>query len=233
MTLTVEAILIALVLLLPGFVANRLISYFSVSPERKLAPLDAALSSLGVSAAILLFQALLASIALTILWSAFRTTFDRLQLNLLVEQGIADYFKEEPLLFAATVASAAVLAIVLAVVMGIYDPVGVFLRRRLVERAQSDKDIWFVLLQEEKQRLGKKYAYVEIMMKESGDIFRGAMRGFSLVPDDHGNRDVALDDVTYIPGGDVSKQLKFLGSPPGAALLNSREIESIRVIFVD
>ena len=229
----VAVVLLPVLFLLPGFLANRLASFYSTSPERRPSAYDSTLSSLAVSIAVLFAEAVLATIALLILWLAFRGTFDALDLDIFAKQGLTPYFRAQPVLFAATAGSAGLLAYVLAGAIGYFNVVASLLRPRLAKLELTADDMWTMALTTARQEANMEHSYLEIVMKDSRDIFRGVARGFSFRTSQDGTKDLVLEDATYIPQGDVSKQTKFRGPPPGLAILNSQNIESIRVIFTN
>lgn len=233
MTLTPETLVIALVFLVPGFLANWLAQYYAPRARPLHSAFDSTLASLAISVAVLFIIAALASVALTVLWAGWRETFESLELNVLVEEGIRSYFQEQPLLVAGVLGGSALAAYVVAVLVGYFDVASWVLRRHLLRRHLTDRDMWFAGLELTREEWNRAHAYVEVRMKGSRDVFWGVVKGFSFPNPTTGERDLLIEDVTYLPMGDPARSTKFAGPPPSVAVLSSRDIESVHVVYVN
>ena len=190
------------------------------------------MSSLGVSLAILLVEALLAATALVILWFISHATFDALQLDVLVDSGLRAYFAEQPVLTVATVGGAVLFAFAAAAGVGYFDVGRRLVRAGLKGRGLSADDYWYVALEGARLDAKKDVAYVEVVMK-SRDVLRGTVHGFSFRHLDDGSRDLLLRQPLYFRNKDTSPVTDSQSEPPAIAILNSKDIESIRVVYVD
>jgi hypothetical protein len=230
-TLTPEGVALAAFLLLPGFLADWLAEYFSKAPKRTRSAYESTLSGLAVSVGILLIEAIIASSALLALWLVSRSTFEGLRLDILVNNGAGPYFRAKPVLVAGTLGGALFVAYVLGIVIGYYDLIARLLRPRLSNANLTVSDVWHDALEAAPGTWGMDGSYVLVIMKDSRDVFRGIVRGFGFDRRSDGNRDLVIEHVTYLRGG-VGVGLTAPDGPPDLAILNSRDIESIRVIFV-
>ena len=155
MNFTAETLAIAIAFILPGFLANRLADYYSTSDARQESAFEATLSSLAISAGVLFIQAILASIALAILWIYFRSTFDHFELNKLVDEGLESHFRAQPLLVAATVGGVALVSIIIGFLIGYYDVIRTLLKPRLTDLGLTDENTWYIALKSARQEAGK------------------------------------------------------------------------------
>lgn len=233
MNLSAETLVISLVFVLPGFLANWLANYYSTAAVKQESAFEATLSSLAISTGVLFLQALVAAIALTILWFWCRSTFDHLELNKLVEEGLGTYFRAQPVLVAATVGGTALVSVACAFWIGYCDIIRKALRPRLTSLDLAEEEPWYMGLQAARQDLGKMHTFVELRMTSSGEVIRGVVRGFSLSPREDGTRDLILEAVKR-KGADHSSDEAWSTDPvPGVTILNSRDFEDVRVVFTD
>lgn len=231
MALDGEALVVAIFFLLPGFLANSLANMYSTSSQRQPSAYHATMSSLAISVGIFIGQITLASVALGLLWLLARDAFDWFQFDILVDSGLREYFREQPLLTFSTLFGSALLAVVFAALIGFFDFGRKLTMWRLSTRGLTPDDYWYTALERSRVASGKDFAYAEVVLT-SKDVISGTVIGFSFGDTDTGSRDLLLADPEYAPS--TTPPTADIGSEAAEiAILNSKDIESIRVFFVD
>ena len=73
---------------------------------------------------------------------------------------------------------------------------------------------------------------VFIRMKDSGDVYVGQIASYPIVSDTQSEKDFLIERVRYYPGGSFERAMDLAAvDGVGAVLLNSINVESIRVVY--
>ena len=231
MALGGEALIVAIFFLLPGFLANNLANMYSTSSERQPSAYHATMSSLAISVGIFIAQTILALVVLSLLWILWREALDWLKLDTLVDRGVREYFREKPLFTFLTLFASVLLAVLVAALIGFFDVVRKLTMWKLSTLRLTPDDYWYTAFERSRVASGRDFAYAEVVLT-SKDVISGTVIGFSFGDTDTGSRDLLLADPEYAPSTTLPKA--DIGSEDAEiAILNSKDIESIRVFFVD
>ena len=70
---------------------------------------------------------------------------------------------------------------------------------------------------------------------KNGDVYRGNLESYPILPDSEASKDIRLGDSVLYPGGDISSpiRLNFSIYDGGGVLLNTLNISSIEYILHD
>src|SRR5438552_4950444 len=130
MNITVEALILSAVFLLPGYAAQRLSGSFSRNYQKAPSAFDSLLTSLGITIAIFLVEALfICAVALAVHLTQDRWLED-LDLNILVRRGIREYTLAHPWVVVPSVLLIGISTAAIAFALGVIDPAGVYIERR-------------------------------------------------------------------------------------------------------
>ena len=76
------------------------------------------------------------------------------------------------------------------------------------------------------------FPIVFVRMKDSGDVYIGEIASYPIVPDTQAEKDFLITDTTYYQAGNLDDELDLASVDGiGAVLLNSRDVESVRVVY--
>ena len=231
---TAEGIFGIIFLILPGFVAHRISSFFSPPSPSEEKEFDQILLSIATGIVIAAFLAALFSLSFLGLYFADEGKFDGLRFDVLLKEGYRAYLLERPDIALAIPLLGLTGEIILGAFLGWWDPLDNLLKRLAASRGLTTSDQWYAALELSRLQLKNARTYVMVRMKESRDVFRGVVRGFSFRRDPSAVREIVIEDVTYILEGDVKRKMKIPGSMPGTysrAILEASQIESIVVVY--
>jgi Family of unknown function (DUF6338) len=202
-------------LILPGFVAHRVSSFFSPPSPSEENEFDQILRSIATGIVVAAFLAAIASLSLLGLYLVDEGKFDGLRFDVLLKEGYRAYLLERPDIALAIPLLGLAGEITLGGFLGWWDPIDNLLKRLSASRGFTTTDQWYSTLEQSRLQLKDARTYVMVRMKESRDVFRGMVQGFSFRRDPTAVRELVIEDVTYIPGGDPARKMKIPGSLPG------------------
>ena len=192
MDLTFEVVAVSAIFLLPGYAARSITGHFKKTPRRASTTLDSVLTSLGLTIVVVASLAFLATCVGSVVWLIREDWIEHLKLDILVRSGLDDYIIERPWVVIFSIPSFALATTVLSIVIGLTDPLEHLLQRRQLSHGLISEDMWSFATTTELERLGYERCYVQLTIKESGDLVSGTLRGLSIPSEEHPDRDIYL-----------------------------------------
>ncbi len=227
MALGFETFIVAVIFLLPGFIASYIrLSRTPATPARQ-SPFQETLASLATSSLVFLFELVLIAL-LRVIFSPIQSDID-----LMLRSGLTAYALIHPVRLVGLVVGWGVLSLGLSLVMGFFHPIEwvASRNRRKVARVSFGPDIWYDIFEAAPQRHGVSRSYVRAWLK-SGACYAGWLETFELPDQEHEHRYLWLIDVrrwhtyTEVERGDPGERMQ-------AVLLNSEDIHSIDAWWAD
>lgn len=228
MTITSETIALLIVIVLPGFAAFYVNSYFSTAEKETESNLKLVLLSLFGSTILFAIEVLIVDGYLTLFPGS---GYFKLQFMTLAEQTPTAYFTQHPIGFSALLAGLLLFNLVIMVAFGWQNPISKLFRRLLGHRELSNASAWHTVLLEEQLSKGRGTTIVRVRMK-NGDIYTGQLGFFSLREKRDGSRDFSLTRVEYFSRGDPGLP-EIVGNDQenNALLLNSANVDAIEIVY--
>lgn len=220
MNLSLEALPLILLFLLPGFFVYYTRQYLTPAVDFQLDNFELALMSIGYSAVIVLFEALLFAIGLSLLGVDISALLTDAQNTAI----------QHPVWTLSGIASWTIISVIMACVAGAKDPYFWILRR--INPDHTDTNTWFNLLVLERKRRGENFPVIVTAHLKNGNLYSGYLSEFQALPDPDGSRAFTLAKVQFIPGNEANRSLtaSYQGDD-SFVLLNTRNVESLDVIF--
>jgi hypothetical protein len=217
LNLSLEALFITVIFLVPGFFVYYTRQYTRPALSSDLDNFELSLLSLGYSAILSVFQAFLFAIPLRL----FNFDIAGLVTN------PATFFVNNYLLVVILGNLWILTALTLAFLVGVYDPYLYVLQVFNKKRQHTDSDIWHNLLMTQRTSLGENTSTGVTVHLKNGDLYMGYLNEYETKPSD-GNREFILKNVTF---GPADKPHVYLGQE-SYVLLNTREVDSIDFHFL-
>ena len=227
MALGFETFIVAVLFLLPGFIASYIrLSRTPATPARQSA-LQETLAGLATSSLVFLFELTLVAL-LRVVFTPIQTDID-----LILTSGLRAYALLHPVRLVGAVVLWGLMSLALSLVMGFVHPIEWIAarNRRKVTRVSYGPDIWYNIFEAAPQRHGVSRSYVRAWLK-SGACYAGWLETFELPDQDDDRRYFWLIDVrrwhtyTEVERGDPGERVQ-------AVLLNSDDILSIDAWWAD
>jgi hypothetical protein len=227
MALGFESFIVAVIFLLPGFIASYIrLSRTPATPARQSA-LQETLAGLATSSLVFLLE-----LALILL---LRVLFAPIQLDidLILRSGLRAYALIHPVRLVGVVVIWGILSLSLSLVMGFVHPIEWIAarNRRKITRVAYGPDIWYDIFEAAPQRHGVARSYVRAWLR-SGACYAGWLESFEVPDQDKEYRYFWLIDVrrwhtyTEVERGDPGERMQ-------AVLLNSEDIQSMDAWWAD
>lgn len=229
MELTVQGLLVASLVLVPGFV-NRYVRrrVSTAQGEQEPSELELTLASLA-SAMLLLALETLALFALSRMWPTLRD-----EMGLLISDGLEAYADRRPNALAAGIMGMALLNSIIMGVAGAIDVPDRVLKPRLRGLGISEASLWYALIAEQRKDLesARKQQFITHLRVhlKNGAAYTGKHAGMSLRPDKSGNRDLALWNATYYSKDGECQELPDRGEG-NTVIVCSDEISAIEICY--
>lgn len=222
MNLSLEALPLIILFLLPGFFVYYARQYLNPAVNVDLDNFQLALLSLGYSAVISVFTALLFAIVLS--WFG-------VDLGVLIKTPLP-VITQYPIQVLTGVAIWILIVLIAASLIGAKDPYLWSLSNLNRRVRQSDTDTWFNLLEIKRREKGKGTTVTVTAHMKNGSLFTGYISDFQALPNDDGNRSFTLSKVYSMPGKDSHEFLKanYLGDD-SFVILDTRDIDSLEIIL--
>ena len=222
MSLSLEALPLIILFLLPGFFVYYARQYLNPAIKVDLNDFQLALLSLGYSAIISTFLALISAIGLTLLG---------VDLAALIDDPIPIIAKH-PIFALLGITIWILTALIIASGIGAKDPYLWSISKLKGEVSWSDTDIWFNLLELTRRQRGEDTTVTVTAHMKNGSLFTGYIVAFQALPNDEGNRSFTLAKVYFMPGKDTNNFLKanYQGDD-SFVMLNTMDIDSLEVIL--
>ena len=227
MALGFESFIVAVIFLLPGFIASYIRLSRTPATPAKQSAFQETLASLSTSS--LVFLAELALVALLrVIFAPIQTDID-----LILRSGLGAYALIHPVRLVGAVVMWGLLSLGLSLVMGFVHPIEWIASRNRSKAARVSfgPDIWYDIFEAAPQRHGVTRSYVRAWLK-SGACYAGWLETFELPDQDREQRYFWLIDVrrwhTYseVERGDPGERMQ-------AVLLSSDDIQSMDAWWAD
>ncbi len=229
MQLTVQGLLVAGLVLVPGF-ANRYVRrrVSTAELEEESSELELTLTSLAYALLLLGLEAL-ALFVVSRAWAGLRN-----EMGLLIADGLEAYADRRPNALAAGIFTLALANTVIMAAAGAYDIPDRILQPRLRTLGVSESSLWFRQLEEQVRTLERidsreAFAHVRVHLKD-GTVYTGIYTGMSTRPDRCGNRGLAISAACYYSKGGERQELPDLGDG-NAVILSSDQICAIEICY--
>ena len=238
-----------LLLILPGFLAYRFAVMRRADPTLR-SPLWQVSEILEYSVYVHLFGIALFSGGLYLLKSTLGISSHVRELLLGSPQTFLENHFTEAIILLVTYA---VYVILSSAILGAYDVPGIFANglvsrvRRITKRlnelhkwlgwvpvprdAYPDSPVWHFAFRDMTVEFSQRKPLLIVTMK-NGDIYFGQLASYPVVPDTQYEKDFLITAARYYQGGDPNQERKLdLLDGIGAVLLNSANVESIRLYY--
>lgn len=208
--------------LLPGFFVFHAKQYVRPHAEYQYDNFELGLLSLGYSIVISV------SLGLVFTWAlAYYPNF--LELPILLTDPLA-LFQVHPIRVQFVLFLWITSSLILAFMVGLWDPYE-WLLRKFHERASvRDGDVWFGVLAPKGKDNGNEHAkYLANVRMKNGQVFSGYLDKYEIRLTDSSNRPFSLKNVVFYEEGRNTTEPCFLGED-SYVLLNTRDVDSVEVI---
>jgi hypothetical protein len=221
MDISLETIPLIILFLVPGFVAYYTREYLSPTPQGKLTVAEVTLLWLVYSLIVVVIEGLLFTLCLSTIGYDF---------PFVIENGLVQTFKHYPLDTALLVSLWTILSIIGGYFLGRFDPER-GLRRQLAASGLTATDLWYNVFTLRKASLDKDRCYLAVRMA-NGDVYYGFLSEYALRADEDGNRELILENITYVPSEGFDKAIDLRSyQEKGIVLINTRNVHSIEAIY--
>ncbi len=221
MDINLETLPLIILFLVPGFVAYYTREYLSTTPQAKLSLVEVTLLCLVYSLIIVAMEGVL----FTVYLSAIRFDF-----AFVIENGFVETFKRYPQDTALLISVWTLLSIIGGFFLGRFEPER-GLRHQLAKRGLMATDLWYNVFTLRKNSLGQDRCYLAVRMT-NGDVYYGFLSEYALSADEDGNRELVLENVTYVPSEGFDKAIDLrVYQEKGIVLVNTRNVHSIEAIY--
>jgi hypothetical protein len=231
MDLTGEGLVLAVFVLVPGFVHYSVSRSFQPPQARKPGDLELVLYSLALTLLLVGAEAL-AFLAVVSLAAPVRE-----DVEFLLRNGINDYIDRNALALLYTLSSVGLINILTMAAAGWFEVPERLVRTAQQQRGLSEWSTWYRVLwvgpgnSGERRRTGRLPLGVRVRLKKGG-LYHGALAAFSL-SGSLGDRDLALWEAHYSATGEPADLTKINSDGKSAVIIAASEIESIEVFYPD
>ena len=108
-------------------------------------------------------------------------------------------------------------------------------KMRLAPEPTGDEPVWYDALNLDRRR-GENELNIQVSVRmKNGDIYRGALHSYPILPDSEASKDIRLGNSVLYPNGDTDSpiELDFSNYDGGGVLLNTTNVSSIEYILHD
>ncbi|MCY4579828.1 MAG: hypothetical protein OXD31_12380 [Chloroflexi bacterium] len=108
-------------------------------------------------------------------------------------------------------------------------------KMRLAPEPTGDEPVWYSALNLDRRRDEKELNILISVRMKNGDIYRGALHTYPILPDSEASKDVRLGNSVLYPNGNTDSpiELEFSDYEGGGVLLNTTNVSSIEYILHD
>lgn len=231
MDLTREGLILAIFVLVPGFVHHSVSRSFQSPETEKPSDLELVLHSVALTLLLIGTEALALS---TVLSFAAPVRED---VEFLLKNGINDYIDRNPLALPYALGSVGLINILIMAAAGWFEVPDRLVRRAQHRRGLWEEGTWYQVLRvgpddsDEGRRMRRLPVGVRVRLKKDG-LYHGALAGFSL-GGKAGERDLAIWEAHYSATGEPDDLTKVNPKGKSAVIIAASEIESIEVFYPD